>query len=197
MRRGGPAFVLVWFIAFGWLAVACGGVAPTPTAPPVAPATAPPPTASPVAPATAPARPELILATTTSTQDSGLLDALLPAFERQSGYHVKPVAVGSGQALKMGETGAADVLLVHSPAAEQAFMASGFGVERQLVMHNDFVIVGLPADPARITGGAALDAMRAIAAAGAPFVSRGDQSGTNALELKLWKDAGLDPAGKA
>jgi tungstate transport system substrate-binding protein len=185
MLRRTHVGAVLWLIACGLIAAACGGAAPAGATAPITGAAGP-----------APARAELILATTTSTQDSGLLDALLPAFERQSGYHVKPVAVGSGQALKMGETGAADVLLVHSPAAEQAFMASGFGVERRLVMHNDFVIVGLAADAARITGQPALAAMRAIAAAGAPFVSRGDQSGTNALELQLWKDAGIDPTGK-
>jgi tungstate transport system substrate-binding protein len=145
---------------------------------------------------TPPARPELILATTTSTQDSGLLDVLIPDFEARTGYQVKPVAVGSGQALKMGESGNADVLLVHSPAAEEDFMAKGAGVDRRLVMHNDFVIVGPPGDPAHIKGQAALPAIQAIAAAGAPFVSRGDASGTNALELSLWQQAGIDPKGK-
>jgi tungstate transport system substrate-binding protein len=143
-----------------------------------------------------PTRPELILATTTSTQDSGLLDVLIPDFEARTGYQVKPVAVGSGQALKMGESGNADVLLVHSPAAEEVFMAQDAGVDRRLVMHNDFVIVGPPGDPAHIRGQAALPAMKAIAAAGALFVSRGDASGTNALELSLWKQAGIDPTGK-
>ena len=159
----------------------------------------PSPSAAPAASGavTPPARPELILATTTSTQDSGLLDVLIPDFEARTGYQVKPVAVGSGAALKMGEDGNADVLLVHSPAAEEAFMAKGAGVDRRLVMHNDFVIVGPPGDPAHIKGQAALPAMKGIAAAGALFVSRGDASGTNALELSLWKQVGIDPVGKA
>ncbi len=150
---------------------------------------APPTTAS------LPVRPEVILATTTSTQDSGLLDVLLPDFKARTGYNVKAVAVGSGQALKMGEEGNADVLLVHSPAAEQEFMKTGAGEARVLVMHNDFVIVGPDGDPAAIARQKALAAMQKIAAAGAPFVSRGDDSGTNALELKLWKQVGVEPQG--
>jgi tungstate transport system substrate-binding protein len=152
--------------------------------------TAMPPTA------TVPSVKDIILATTTSTQDSGLLDVLVPAFEKQSGYTVKVVAVGSGQALKMGEEGNADVLLVHSPSAEKTFMDSGFGSERHLVMHNDFVIVGPTADPAGIKGnGSAVEAFNKIAAATAPFISRGDNSGTNTMELSLWKKAGITPEG--
>jgi tungstate transport system substrate-binding protein len=147
-------------------------------------------------PVPAPANPDLILATTTSTQDSGLLDVLVPMFEQETGYKVKVVAVGSGQALQMGQDGNADVLLVHSPAAEKTYMGGGFGKERLLVMHNDFIVVGPASDPAGIKGDAsAVDALKKIAAASAPFISRGDQSGTNAKELVLWKSASIDPAG--
>ncbi len=144
----------------------------------------------------APANADLILATTTSTQDSGLLDVLIPMFEQETGYKVKVVAVGSGQALQMGQEGNADVLLVHSPSAEKTYMDGGFGKDRVLVMHNDFIIVGPAADPAGINGNAsAVDAFKKIAAAGSMFVSRGDQSGTNTKELGLWKSASIDPAG--
>ena len=138
----------------------------------------------------------LILATTTSTQDSGLLDALLPAFEAATHIQVRTIAVGSGEAMAMGRSGDADVLLVHSPAAEEAFMADGQGLLRRAVMHNDFVLIGPPADPARVRGGSAGDAFRRIAAASAAFVSRGDRSGTHQMELTLWKRAGVDPAGQ-
>jgi len=141
---------------------------------------------------------EVILATTTSTQDTGLLDVLLPLFQRATGYEVKPIAVGTGQALALGERGEADVVLVHAPDAERAWMAAGNGTQRLLVMHNDFVIVGPPSDPAGIRGAAsAVEALRRIAAAGAPFVSRGDNSGTDILEKRLWQQAGLTPAGSA
>jgi len=151
---------------------------------------------APAAPsAPGPANPTLILATTTSTQDSGLLDVLIPLFEQQSGYVVQTIAVGSGAALQMGREGNADVLLVHAPAAEEEFMASGFGSDRRLVMYNDFMIVGPPDDPAGIRGSAvATEAMPRIAAAGATFVSRGDDSGTHQLERQLWAAAGLDPS---
>ncbi len=180
--------IMLLLLALGGVVTACGDLTPT-----VVPATPTPLTATTVA---APARPEIILATTTSTQDSGLLDVLVPAFARQTGYQIKTVAVGSGAALKLGQDGNADVLLVHSPDAEQTFMQTGAGRDRRLVMHNDFVIVGPPGDPAHITGQAARAAMQAIATAPAPFVSRGDNSGTNALELKLWKQAALDPTGR-
>lgn len=137
----------------------------------------------------------LILATTTSTQDSGLLDELLPAFTRDTGWQVKTLAVGSGQALELGRRGEADVLLVHSPAAEQKFVAEGTAGERRLVMHNDFVLVGPPSDPAGIRGAGSVDGMRRIAAANALFVSRGDDSGTNAREKELWTKAGITPGG--
>ena len=137
-----------------------------------------------------------ILATTTSTRDSGLLDVLIPAFERASKCQVKTLAVGSGDALKLGETGDADVLLVHSPAAEEAFMRGGHGVSRLAVMHNDFVLVGPPSDPARITGAPDVPtALGRIARTREPFISRGDDSGTNVKELALWKIAGIKPSG--
>jgi tungstate transport system substrate-binding protein len=138
----------------------------------------------------------VILATTTSTQDSGLLDILVPLFEKESGYTVKTVAVGSGQAMKMGEKGEADVLLVHSPDAETKFMADGFGITRRLVMHNDFIILGPPADPARAKGSTAAEAMKRIAQSSALFASRGDNSGTHAKEKGLWKAAGVNPEGQ-
>jgi len=139
----------------------------------------------------------LILATTTSTQDTGLLDILIPAFEKKTGYFVKTIAVGSGQAMAMGQKGEADVLLVHSPEAEVKFMAEGSGVNRLLVMHNDFVVVGPAADPAAIKGSkTSPEAFQKIAAAGAPFLSRGDNSGTHAKEKGVWKAAGLNPEGQ-
>ncbi|MRR57776.1 MAG: tungsten ABC transporter substrate-binding protein [Deltaproteobacteria bacterium] len=145
----------------------------------------------------APAMKNLILATTTSTQDSGLLDELLPVFEKSTGYFVKTISVGSGQAMKMGEKGEADVLLVHSPDAEKKFVAEGYGVNRRLVMHNDFIVLGPASDPAKIKGvKTTKDAMKKIADAGALFLSRGDNSGTHALEKKLWKGAGLNPEGQ-
>ena len=139
---------------------------------------------------------DIILATTTSTQDSGLLDVLIPAFEQQTGFKVKTVAVGSGQALTMGQEGNADVLLVHSPAAEKTFMDNGFGAGRFLVMHNDFIIAGPATDPAGIkVSTSAQESFKKIAAAQAIFVSRGDDSGTNKKELELWKLAGVTPQG--
>ncbi len=146
-----------------------------------------------------PARAEtkaLILATTTSTQDTGLLDVLVPMFEAKTGYFVKTIAVGSGQAMTMGRKGEADVLLVHSPDAEKKFMQEGFGVDRRLVMHNDFVIAGPAEDPAGIKGTrSTADALKKIAAAEALFLSRGDNSGTHAKEKSVWKVAGIVPEG--
>jgi tungstate transport system substrate-binding protein len=139
----------------------------------------------------------LILATTTSTQDTGLLDVLIPIFEKQTGYFVKTIAVGSGQAMTMGQKGEADVLLVHSPAAEKKFMDDGFGVSRRLVMHNDFIIVGPAEDPAKIKGlKSAAEAFKKIAAAQALFISRGDNSGTHAKEKDIWKVAGVKYEGE-
>ncbi len=144
-----------------------------------------------------PAQKNVIMATTTSTQDSGLLDVLLPIFEKKTGYFVKTISVGSGQAMAMGAKGEADVLLVHSPAAEKKFMADGNGVERRLVMHNDYIIVGPPADPAKIKGmKKAAEAFKKIAATGSIFMSRGDNSGTNAKEKDIWKAAGVKYEGE-
>src|SRR5215216_8042171 len=139
---------------------------------------------------------DLLLVSTTSTQDSGLLDVLLPAFTAKTGYNVQLVAVGSGQALKIGEQGNADVILLHSPAAEKEFVANGFGIDRRLVMHNDFVIVGPPSDPAGIRSMAPVDALKKILASRVTFVSRGDDSGTHVKELALWKNAVLTPGGR-
>jgi len=144
-----------------------------------------------------PAQKNLILATTTSTQDSGLLDVLIPVFEKKTGYFVKTIAVGSGQAMAMGQKGEADVLLVHSPAAEKKFMAEGYGVNRLIVMHNDFIVVGAAADPAGIKGAKSTpEAFKKIAAAGSLFLSRGDNSGTHSKEKGIWKAAGINPEGQ-
>ena len=136
----------------------------------------------------------LILATTTSTQDSGLLDVLIPMFEEQTGYTVQTVAVGSGQAMEMGQQGNADVLLVHSPAAEKTFMDDGWGKDRALIMHNDFIIVGPAADPAKIKGLGPAEAFKAIATVEALFVACADKSGTSTKELGIWAKTDVDPA---
>jgi tungstate transport system substrate-binding protein len=174
------------------LAVGCGGAEETTSTAPAQSST----TVAPVT-ATAVAASDLVLASTTSTQDSGLFDVLIPAFNKAyPQYTVKVVAVGSGEALKLGETGDADVLLVHSPAAEKTFMDSGFGVERKAVMYNDFIVVGPAEDPAKIKGMTdAAGAFAAIAKAQVTFYSRGDKSGTNAKELTLWKAASIAPSG--
>ena len=166
------------------LVSACGGQ-------PAANAPGASPTASP------PARPELLLATTTSTQDSGLLDVLIPEFEKKTGYKVKTTAVGTGAALALGAKGDADVLLVHAPSAEEDFMKGGNAERRLLVMHNDFIVVGPASDPAHVRGLRALDAFKVIAAAKATFISRGDNSGTDQLEKALWKETGIDPKGQS
>ena len=138
----------------------------------------------------------VILSTTTSTQDSGLLDVLVPLFEKKTGYTVKTISVGTGQALALGAKGEADVCLVHAPDSEKKYVADGLLVNRRLVMHNDFLIVGPAGDPAKIQGMAsAVDAMRRLAEAKATFVSRGDNSGTHQLEKKLWQEAKVEPAG--
>jgi tungstate transport system substrate-binding protein len=145
----------------------------------------------------APAQKNLILATTTSTQDSGLLDVLIPVFEKKTGYFVKTIAVGSGQAMAMGQKGEADVMLVHSPDAEKKFIADGFGVNRLIVMHNDYIVIGPSADPAAIKGATStVEAFKKIAAAGSLFMSRGDNSGTHAKEIGIWKAAGIKPEGQ-
>jgi tungstate transport system substrate-binding protein len=139
----------------------------------------------------------VILATTTSTQDTGLLDALLPLFEQRTGYRVKTIAVGTGEALKMGRRGDADVLLTHAPEREKGVVAEGYAINRRLVMHNDFLIVGPPDDPVRISGSEdGSTSLARIARAAAPFVSRGDDSGTHIRELSLWDAAGVDPGGE-
>lgn len=136
----------------------------------------------------------LRLATTTSTEDSGLLDAILPDFERRTGATVEVIAVGTGQALKLGENGDADVVLVHAREQEEQFVADGFGLYRRDVMQNDFIIVGPPHDPAGVRGAAdAAEAFARIAAAQAPFASRGDESGTHTRERAIWKQAGIVP----
>ncbi len=137
---------------------------------------------------------QILLATTTSTRDAGLLDSLLPVFERQTRYTVKVIAVGSGQALAMGRRGDADVVLSHAPDAERALVDSGYFVRRLLVMHNDFLFVGPPGDPAGLRGMTdPVAALQQIAQREAPFVSRGDQSGTHQLEQRLWRLTGLQP----
>jgi tungstate transport system substrate-binding protein len=137
----------------------------------------------------------VVLSTTTSTQDSGLLDVLVPLFERQSGLSVKPVSVGTGQALALAARGEADVVLVHAPALEKKYVEDGKLFNRRLVMYNDFIVIGPAADPAKIRGERrAAAALAKIAAAGARFVSRGDKSGTHIHEQALWKQAGVTPA---
>ena len=137
---------------------------------------------------------EIILATTTSTQDTGLLDSLLPIFQRESCIRVKPIAVGTGAALEMARRGDADAVLVHAPEAEKAYVESGDLIDGRLIMHNDFLIIGPASDPAHVRGKRdASQAMKAIAAGGS-FVSRGDGSGTEKKELALWKAAGVSPA---
>ncbi len=150
------------------------------------------------APAAVPANPRLKLATTTSTEQSGLLAYMLPVFEKESGYKVEVIAVGTGASLKIGEKGDCDVVLVHARALEDAFMAAGFGADRKDVMYNDFIVLGPAADPAGLAKAkSAAEALSLIAKSGASFVSRGDKSGTHVKELEVWKAAGLDPVGAA
>jgi tungstate transport system substrate-binding protein len=138
-------------------------------------------------------RTDLILATTTSTQDSGLLEVLLPEFEKKNNFKVKTIAVGTGQALEMGTRGEADVLLVHAPEAEQKIVDSGDAINRQKVMYNDFILVGPAADPAMVKGLTVPEALQKIQESKAAFVSRGDDSGTHKKELELWKKSSIDP----
>jgi tungstate transport system substrate-binding protein len=197
MKHTSRNIVLIFLLVFSIILTACGASAEPTTVPATeaVAATKAPATQVPThAPVTPPANPNLILATTTSTQDSGLLDVLIPMFEEQTGYKVQTVAVGTGEALKMGEEGNADVLLVHAPSSEVTFMDGGSGKDRMLVMHNDFIIVGPADDPAGIKGLGPKDALIAIYSLGVPFVSRGDDSGTHKKEISLWKKAGLDPA---
>ncbi len=145
--------------------------------------------------AQAPAQRFITVSSTTSTTDSGLFEHLLPAFKAKTGIEVRVVSQGTGQALDTGRRGDADVVFVHAKAQEQTFVTEGFGVERKPVMYNDFVLIGPKADPAGIKGGKDIVAgLKAVQAKGAPFVSRGDKSGTHAAELNLWKVAGIDIA---
>lgn len=145
---------------------------------------------------TTPENPDIILATTTSTQDSGLLDVLLPMFEEQTGYRVKTIAVGTGQALAMGEKGEADVLLTHAPASEKPLVESGAVTNYQLVMHNDFILVGPSSDPAKVKDlKSVADAFKAISETSSIFVSRGDDSGTDKKEKGIWKDINIPNEG--
>ena len=190
-------------VVLGGVLAGCRGTPPAtqappePTAVPVEPTQAPQPTAVPAEPTAVPAEPgTLILATTTSTQDSGLLDVILPDFQQQYNVQVDVVAVGTGQAIKLGEDGNADVLLVHARAQEDAFMEAGHGVRREDVMYNDFIIVGPASDPAGIKGGtSAVEAFQKIAQTQSPFISRGDDSGTHSKEKSIWKAAEIEPAG--
>lgn len=143
-----------------------------------------------------PAQETLTLASTTSTLDSGLFDALIPPFEKKFACRVKVIAVGTGQALRLARDGNADVLLVHDRQAEEKFVADGFGMERLDVMHNDFVLAGPGKDPAAVRKQKVAAAFRRIAAQGAPFVSRGDDSGTHKKELRIWEAAAIRPQGK-
>ena len=138
--------------------------------------------------------PFITVASTTSTEESGLFGYLLPAFTKTTGIQVRVVAVGTGQALKIGERGDCDVVFVHDRPAELAFIERGFGIDRQEVMYNDFILVGPEADPAHVDGGKDIvAAFRKIAETKAPFVARGDDSGTSKAEMRLWKEAGIDP----
>ena len=199
MKLTSRNFLLTLLLVLTLTVAACASPAPTAAPATEAPATEAATAAPTEAPteAAAPTNPNLILATTTSTQDSGLLDVLVPMFEEQTGYTVQTVAVGTGEALKMGEEGNADVLLVHAPSSEVTFMDGGNGQDRFLVMHNDFIIVGPAEDPAGIKGLGPKDAFVAIYNAGVPFVSRGDDSGTHKKEVSFWTKAELDPAGQA
>ena len=197
MKLASRTIFLSFLLVISLLLTACGSATPVPapvTEPPAAPTEVPPTAVPPTPEPTTPANPNLILATTTSTQDSGLLDVLVPLFEQQTGFTVQTVAVGSGQAMTMGQEGNADVLLVHSPSAEKTFMDEGWGKDRALVMHNDFIIVGPADDPAKIKGLGPADAFKAIATAEAPFVARADKSGTSTKELGIWAKTDVNPA---
>jgi tungstate transport system substrate-binding protein len=140
----------------------------------------------------------IVVSSTTSTENSGLFAYLLPMFEAETGIQVRVVAVGTGKAIQQAKDGDADVLFVHHKPSEEAFVADGYGVERFDVMYNDFIVVGPAADPAGVAGMTdVVAAMAQIADVGAPFASRGDDSGTNKMELSLWQEAGIDPAGEA
>lgn len=184
--------LLIVFAFFAAGLAACAPVAAPPAAPKEPPAATIAPTEAPVAAGSQ----ELLLATTTSTQDSGLLDYLLPLFQQETGVKVNVVAVGTGQALKLGEEGNADVLLVHSRAGEDAFMEAGHGVRREDVMYNDFVILGPKSDPAGLKEmTSAKEAFAKLAETQSTFISRGDDSGTHSKEKAIWKAAAIEPKG--
>jgi tungstate transport system substrate-binding protein len=189
--------VLFVFTTLAGCAPAASPATPEPAVqqePVEAPPTEPTPTAAPMVRAGTPGR--LILATTTSTQDSGLLDVILPDFKQKFGVDVDVIAVGTGQALQIGKDGNADVLLVHARAQEDEFMESDHGARREDVMYNDFVIVGPESDPAGIKGLAtAAEAFKKIADSSATFISRGDKSGTHSKELAVWKQLEMEPSG--
>ena len=189
------ALLLILLLSVVMIASGCSQPAPAPAAP------SEPQVEAPEAPAyPSLAGQTLILSTTTSTQDSGLLDFILPDFKEKTGAEVKVVAVGSGAAIQMGVDGEADVLLVHAKADEEKFVAEGHGLKRYSVMYNDFILVGPPADPAGLKGAAfanAGEALKQILDNGASFVSRGDDSGTHKKENSLWKLVGVTPEGKA
>ncbi len=193
--------IALLLVVLGLLA-SCAAPVPAPTlAPPTTePTVAIEPTAEPAAEPTATTvvrvENRIILATTTSTQDSGLLDVILPDFTDKTGIGVDVVAVGTGQAMELGARGDADVLLVHARAREDEFVANGDAPERRDVMYNDFIIVGPASDPAGIKGlTSAADAFKAISDSQSPFISRGDDSGTHTKEKAVWKAAGIEPAG--
>lgn len=180
--------------------------APTTPAATTPAATTPAITTPPASPSPSPSTPprtsynpkEILLSSTTSVRDSGLMDKLIPVFQQNSGYTVKPIYNGSGAALALGQKGEADVLVVHSPAAELTFMKDGYGSDRKLIMHNDFVVLSPKNDPAKVKGSAtAVDAFKAILAAGAQFYSRGDNSGTDAKEKAIWKQVGVTVVDKS
>ncbi len=173
-----------WIAFLSVVTFFCGcGVQSTSTTPATPPQAAPPKRERPV-----------ILATTTSTQDSGLLDVLVPAFSAKTGWKVQTVAVGTGEALAMGKRGDADVLLVHAPKSEEQAVTEGYAIDRRAVMHNDFVLLGPPADPAGAKAGPdTAAALRKIAEAHAGFISRGDDSGTHKKEQSLWKGISVTP----
>jgi tungstate transport system substrate-binding protein len=201
LSGGKKLFLPLMALMLMTLAVGCSSTATTTTTTPISTTThtTTPTTVPTTTPATTkPSSPDMILATTTSTRDTGLLDVLIPMFQTQTGYKVKTVAVGSGAAIALGQTGNADVLLVHSPTDELKFMESGYGINRLLVMHNDFVIVGPPSDPAGIKDmKSATEAMKKIADSKSTFVSRGDKSGTNAWELTVWAKLGDNVSGES
>ena len=191
----------VGLIALSLVMVACSTTNPatTPTTTIVTSTTTIPATTTTTTPTTTtpstPANPELILSSTTSTRDSGLFDILVPMFEQQTGYKVKPIYNGSGAAMALGSQGEADVLVVHSPSAEVTFMNAGWGINRLLLMHTDYLIVGPPSDPAGIKGStSASEAFKKIADAKATFYSRGDNSGTDTTDKKIFKSAGVTVA---